>query len=62
METNPGEGYYEIKEIASGGELSRILLALRTILSNSDSISIFFFDEIDAGIGGETAYLLGKHF
>ena len=60
VETNPGEGYYEIKEVASGGELSRILLALRTILSNSDSISIFFFDEIDAGIGGETALFIGK--
>ena len=60
VETNPGEGYYEIKEIASGGELSRILLSLRTILSNSDSISIFFFDEIDAGIGGETALFIGK--
>ena len=44
----------------NNGELSRILLALRTILSNSDSISIFFFDEIDAGIGGETALFIGK--
>ena len=59
-ETNPGEGYYEIKEVASGGELSRILLSLRKILSSSDSISIFFFDEIDAGIGGETALSIGK--
>lgn len=59
-ETNPGEGYFKIKEIASGGELSRILLALRQILSNHDSISIFLFDEIDTGIGGETANCIGK--
>jgi len=59
-ETNPGEGYYKIKDIASGGELSRILLALRTVLSTRDSISIFLFDEIDTGIGGETAVSVGK--
>lgn len=54
-ETNPGEGFHKIKEIASGGELSRILLTLRQIVASEDSISIFFFDEIDTGIGGETA-------
>jgi DNA repair protein RecN (Recombination protein N) len=59
-ETNPGEGYFKIREIASGGELSRILLALRQVLSSKDSISIFIFDEIDSGIGGETGILLGK--
>lgn len=59
-ETNPGEGFYKIKEIASGGELSRILLSLRQILSSHDSISIFLFDEIDTGIGGETATAIGK--
>lgn len=59
-ETNPGEGHYKIKEIASGGELSRILLSLRTILSSKDSISIFLFDEIDTGIGGETAISVGE--
>lgn len=59
-ETNPGEGYYLIKNIASGGELSRILLGLRTILSSKDSISIFLFDEIDTGIGGETALAVGQ--
>lgn len=59
-ETNKGEGYYKIGEIASGGELSRILLTLRNIVTSSDSISIFFFDEIDTGIGGETAKLIAK--
>lgn len=59
-ETNPGEGFYPIREIASGGELSRILLALRQILSVQDSISIFLFDEIDTGIGGKTALKIGE--
>ncbi len=59
-ETNPGEGFFKIKEIASGGELSRILLSVRQILSCSDSISIFLFDEIATGIGGETANCIGK--
>jgi DNA repair protein RecN (Recombination protein N) len=59
-ETNLGEGYFKIKDIASGGELSRILLSVRQILSSFDSISIFLFDEIDTGIGGETANCIGK--
>ncbi len=59
-ETNPGEGYYKVKDIASGGELSRILLSLRQILSTNDTISVFLFDEIDTGIGGETALSIGK--
>lgn len=59
-ETNPGEGFFKIKDIASGGELSRILLSIRQILSSSDSISIFLFDEIDTGIGGETANCIGR--
>lgn len=54
-QTNPGEGFFKLSDIASGGELSRILLVLRQILSQNDSISIFFFDEIETGIGGETA-------
>jgi DNA repair protein RecN (Recombination protein N) len=59
-QTNPGEGFFKIKDIASGGELSRILLSIRQILSSDDSISIFLFDEIDTGIGGETASCIGK--
>lgn len=59
-QTNPGEGFYPIKEIASGGELSRILLAVRNVLSTKDSISVFLFDEIDTGVGGETALTIGK--
>lgn len=59
-ETNPGEGFFKVKEIASGGELSRILLAIRQILSAKDTISVFLFDEIDTGMGGETALCIGK--
>ena len=59
-ETNPGEGFFKIREIASGGELSRILLSVRQILSSNDTISVFLFDEIDTGIGGETAISIGK--
>ena len=57
---NKGEGEHELIEIASGGELSRILLALRQISSQNQSVSIFLFDEIDTGIGGKTALLIGK--
>ncbi len=59
-QTNPGEGFYRVKEIASGGELSRILLSLRQVVSSQDSISVFLFDEIDTGIGGATALKIGK--
>ena len=59
-ETNPGEGFGRLKNIASGGELSRILLSFRQVMAVKDSISIFLFDEIDAGIGGETALRIGK--
>ena len=61
VQTNKGEGFHLLKNIASGGELSRVLLSVREILSNNDSISIFLFDEIDTGMGGETALKIGKH-
>ena len=59
-ETNPGEGFYKVRDAASGGELSRILLAIRQVLSSKDTINIFLFDEIDTGIGGETALKIGE--
>lgn len=59
-EMNPGEGLYKVKETASGGELSRILLSMRQILSSNDTISVFLFDEIDTGVGGETALAIGQ--
>lgn len=59
-QTNPGEGFYKLNKIASGGELSRILLSLRHLLTTQDSISVFLFDEIDTGIGGKTALKIGE--
>lgn len=60
VETNLGEGFHKMKDVASGGELSRILLSIRQIISNNDSISVFLFDEIDTGVGGETALAIGN--
>jgi len=51
---NPGEGLRPLREIASGGELSRIMLALKTVFAENDAIPTMVFDEVDAGIGGET--------
>ncbi|MBL6990047.1 MAG: AAA family ATPase [Bacteriovoracaceae bacterium] len=59
-ETNLGEGLFKVKDCASGGELSRILLAVRQLVSANDSISVFLFDEIDAGVGGKTALCVGQ--
>ncbi len=58
--TNKGEPRKPLAKIASGGELSRIMLALKTILSEYLHVPILIFDEIDAGTGGETSYAIGK--
>jgi len=57
---NPGEEPKSLARIASGGELSRIMLALKTILAEGDSIPTLVFDEVDAGIGGAVAEEVGK--
>ena len=57
---NPGEPPRPLIKIASGGELSRVMLALKSILADFDSISVLIFDEVDAGIGGKTAESVGK--
>lgn len=54
MVTNLGENYKPLVKIASGGEISRIMLALKTVFSSVDNISVLIFDEIDTGISGET--------
>lgn len=54
MVTNFGENYKPLAKIASGGEISRIMLALKTVFSSVDNISVLIFDEIDTGISGET--------
>ncbi len=57
---NPGEELRPLSKIASGGELSRIMLAIRTILSRSASVESIVFDEVDAGISGATAEVVGE--
>jgi DNA repair protein RecN (Recombination protein N) len=52
---NPGLDIRPIKDVASGGELSRVMLALKTVLSSHDQVGTLVFDEVDAGIGGTVA-------
>ena len=57
---NPGEGIKPLKTIASGGEMSRVMLALKTVLAQADAVPTLVFDEVDAGVGGLTAQAVGK--
>jgi DNA repair protein RecN (Recombination protein N) len=57
---NPGEPPKPLIKIASGGELSRVMLALKSILADVDNMPILIFDEVDAGIGGRTAESVGQ--
>ncbi len=57
---NPGEPLKPLSRIISGGELSRVMLALKSILAEVDSLPVLIFDEVDAGIGGRTAESVGK--
>ncbi|MEY8353052.1 DNA repair protein RecN [Lachnospiraceae bacterium 54-53] len=69
ISTNPGEPLKPLGMVASGGELSRIMLAIKTVLADSDDIPTLIFDEIDTGISGRTAqkvseklaYIAGSH-
>lgn len=60
ISTNKGEPLNEISKIASGGELSRILLGFKKVLSDRDKIGTLVFDEIDSGISGITAQIVGE--
>jgi DNA repair protein RecN (Recombination protein N) len=60
ISTNPGEPFKRLRKIASGGELSRVMLAVKSILAESDNINVLIFDEVDAGIGGEVALAVGN--
>ena len=59
-QTNPGQLPQPLRKIASGGELSRIMLALKGILAQSDRISVLVFDEIDANVGGRLGSIIGN--
>ena len=60
ISTNPGEDLRPLEKIASGGELSRIMLALKTVVADKDDISTLIFDEIDTGISGKTAWKVSQ--
>lgn len=60
ISTNPGEPLMPLTKIASGGEISRIMLAFKHIIGNSDKVETMIFDEIDTGISGRTALVVGK--
>ena len=57
---NPGEPARPLESVASGGELSRIMLALKTVFAGKDDIHTFIFDEIDSGISGQTAWKVAQ--
>ena len=60
ISTNAGEEPRSLAKVASGGELSRIMLALKRILSRADQVATYVFDEVDAGIGGRVAEVVGR--
>lgn len=60
IETNPGEGFKPLAKIASGGETSRLMLALKEVLAEADQIPTLIFDEIDSGIGGRVGWTVGS--
>ena len=60
MSTNPGEAVRPLVRIASGGEISRIMLALKSVLAQMDTVQVLIFDEIDLGISGRIAEVVGR--
>lgn len=57
---NPGESLQPLAKVASGGELSRLMLAMKTVLASVDQVPVLIFDEVDAGIGGNVASTMGQ--
>ena len=60
LSSNPGEPPKPLNRVASGGELSRIMLALKTVLADMDEVPVLVFDEIDTGVGGAVAAAMGS--
>lgn len=60
ISTNPGENLKPLANVVSGGELSRIMLAIKTVLASKDEIDTLVFDEIDTGISGKTAWMVSE--
>lgn len=61
VSTNPGQSLRALNKVASGGELSRLSLAIQMATSNNLKIPTLIFDEVDTGVGGATAEIVGKH-
>ncbi len=61
VNTNPGQSLRALNKVASGGELSRLSLAIQMATSNNLKIPTLIFDEVDTGVGGATAEIVGKH-
>ena len=61
VSTNPGQSLRALNKVASGGELSRLSLAIQMATSNNLEIATLIFDEVDTGVGGATAEIVGKH-
>ena len=60
LSANPGEPLQPLAKVASGGELSRIMLAIKSVLAQADEVSVLIFDEVDTGIGGPVAAVVGE--
>lgn len=61
LSSNPGEPAKALRSIASGGEISRVMLSIKSVLSEVDGVETLIFDEIDTGIGGEVGVALGEY-
>lgn len=60
LSANQGEPLQPLARVASGGELSRVMLAIKTVLAETDGVPVLIFDEVDAGIGGAVAAVMGR--
>ena len=60
ISVNPGEPVKPLESVASGGELSRIMLAMKSVLAENDRVGTLIFDEIDTGISGRTAQMVAE--
>lgn len=61
ISTNPGSPVKPLQKVASGGEMSRILLAIKTVFYRHNPVSLLVFDEVDTGVGGMTAITIGEY-
>jgi DNA repair protein RecN (Recombination protein N) len=60
LSANEGEDLKQLRKVASGGEMSRIMLAVKNVIQSADIVDTLIFDEVDAGISGKTAEIVGR--